>query len=383
MSAGLIRVVHIITKLELGGAQQNTLYTLAHLNRSVFEPVLICGEGGILDEEARQLQGVTVHFCASLVREIRPVQDLRTRKLLKDLLLHLQPNIVHTHSSKAGILGRAAAKEASVPVVLHTFHGFGFHRYQNPLVFHAYLSAERRAAQNCHHMIFVSHDNWKWADELGLTKHSTASLIRSGVEVAPLLSATRDDALRARWGLSPTDRAVGMIACLKEQKDPLSFVEIADRVTQQLPDIHFVLAGDGELAKAVMQRAAKMKHPDRFHHLGWVRNTAEFLAQLDLAVLTSLWEGLPRVIPECTIAGLPIIASNIEGNREVIREGKNGFLAQPRDVADFTAKIVKMLEHRAKVDSELGKEFKHEFDIDRMVRKQEELYCKLSSYAAV
>jgi glycosyltransferase involved in cell wall biosynthesis len=170
---------------------------------------------------------------------------------------------------------------------------------------------------------------------------------------------------------------------LKAQKDPLTFVEVADQVTRKMDGVHFLLAGDGVLAEEVRKRVAKMKHPDRFHSLGWVRNTAQLLAQLDLVVLTSLWEGVPRVIPESTIAGVPVIASDIDGNREVIFPGRNGALAEPRNAESFTSRVIDALESSEKVDPKLTEEFKREFDIDQMVRLQEELYCNLTSYVAV
>ena len=381
MSAGLIRVVHLITRLELGGAQQNTLYTVSHLNRSLFECFLVSGEGGILDAEAQQIPNLTLHFCPSLIREIRPFQDRKAYQLLKDLLKRLKPDIVHTHSSKAGILGRIAAREAGVPVIVHTFHGFGFHRYQNPIVFRAYVAAERKAAASTTHMIFVSRDNWKWARELGLTRNSTASLIRSGVDSSPLLS--QGESFRDQWGIAPDRRMVGMIACLKPQKDPLTFVAAADLVTRKLPDVHFVLAGDGEMRDAVLRRIGRMKHAERFHFLGWIRNTEQLLSELNLVVLTSLWEGLPRVIPESTVAGIPVIASDIEGNREIIHPGRNGVLAIPGNVIDFATKIEQALQQSWTVDPELSAQIRNEFDIDQMVRSQEELYCNLNSYLRV
>src|SRR6185369_2232517 len=130
-----LRIVHIITKLELGGAQQNTLYTVSQLNRSLFDVALISGPGGLLDQEASAMQDVTVRFCGDLTRPIRPIADYQAFQKLREILKELKPDIVHTHSSKAGILGRLAASAENVRVLIHTYHGFGFHRHQNPGVF--------------------------------------------------------------------------------------------------------------------------------------------------------------------------------------------------------------------------------------------------------
>lgn len=375
---GPLRVIHLITQLELGGAQQNTLYTVKHLDPSLFEPHLICGEGGILDEEARALP-IPVHFCRSLIREIHPWRDWNTYQEIGNLLRRLKPDIIHTHSSKAGILGRLAGFAAKVPTIVHTYHGFGFHQHQPKPVFHSYRAAEKFACGKTDHLIFVSRDNWDTARQLGLLQNCSASLIRSGVEIEELLNKKDPGILRAELGVPPSSKLIGMIGCLKPQKDPVTFVKAADIVTRKNPSAHFVLAGDGVLRPKVAKEIAKMKYPERFHHLGWRRNVPELLADLDLVVLTSLWEGLPRIIPEATISGVPMIASNIEGNREVILEGRNGTLAEPSSTTDFARKILQALDENWKVDPDTSRQFAIEFDIRNMVRKQEELYLNLSS----
>jgi glycosyltransferase involved in cell wall biosynthesis len=373
-----LRIVHVITKLELGGAQGNTIYTVSNLNRSLFDVHLIAGPGGLLDDEVQNLKDVTVHFCGDLSRPIRPVADYHAYTRLRQLIRDLHPDIVHTHSSKAGVLGRLSAAAEHVPVIIHTYHGFGFHRYQNPGVFRLYVAFEREACRRSHHLIFVSKENQKWAEELDLIQKCSTSLIRSGVEVEPLLKAKRSQELREEWGVPRNGKAIGMIACLKPQKDPLTFVDAADRASRKFLNSKFLLIGDGELADAVARRAKKMRYPENFLHVGWTRDIPTALASLDLMVLTSLWEGLPRVIPEATIAGVPVIASNIDGNREIISEGHNGVLAEPRNAQDFAEKIVEALKENWEVDPEFSRQVQHDFDIREMVHQQEDLYIELS-----
>lgn len=375
---GPLRVIHLITQLELGGAQQNTLYTVKHLDPSLFEPHLVCGEGGMLDEEASALS-IPVHFCPSLVREIRPRSDWKAYHEIRDLLRRLKPDIIHTHSSKAGILGRLAGFAAEVPTIIHTYHGFGFHQNQPKPVYQAYQAAEKFACGKTDHLIFVSRENRDTAQELGLIQNCSTSLIRSGVETEDLVHKKDRGNLRNAFGVPTSAKVIGMIGCLKPQKDPLTFIKAADLVTRENPSAHFVLAGDGVLRPKVTTEIAKMRYPERFHLLGWRRDVPELLADLDLAVLTSLWEGLPRIIPEATISGVPMIASNIEGNREVIVEGRNGTLAAAGSAEDFAHKILQALQENWEVDSDLSRQFAMEFDIRNMVRKQEQLYLNLSS----
>ena len=366
----------MITMLELGGAQGNTLYTVSHLDRNRFEPHLICGRGGMLDPEASSLELASLTFCDSLVREIRPVKDFQAYRELTSLLQKMKPHIVHTHSSKAGVIGRLAAAAAGVPVVIHTYHGFGFHRYQNPLWFQGYLQAERMACKRTHHLIFVSRDNWNWAKKLGLTARCSASLIHSGIPVERILSTPRKEELRLEIGVPPDAKLAGMIACLKPQKDPVTYVRSAARVLQKSPPHHFLLAGDGELRDAVLREAAALP-PGHFHFLGWRRDVYEILKVLDLLVLTSLWEGLPRVIPEAIVSRVPVVASNIDGNREILQATGAGLLAEPRGAEDFSEKILMALSGDVRVDDLSAQYVRREFDIDDMIDAQERLYLEL------
>ena len=311
-----IRVAHVITKLELGGAQGNTLYTVSRLDRSRFEPHLICGRGGMLDSEAQALPAASTTFLDSMEREIHPLTDFHAYRELTALFRKLQPRIVHTHSSKAGILGRLAAAAAGVPVVIHSYHGFGFHRYQNPLSFQIYLQAERIACKRTNHLIFVSRDNWKWAEELGLTAHSSASLIHSGIPVETILNTPRNGNLRREIGVPSNAKLVGMIACLKPQKDPVMYVKAAAGVLKKSPQHHFLLAGDGELRNSVLKEAASLP-AGHFHFLGWRRDIYEILRDLDLLVLTSLGKVCPRH-SEAIVSRVPVVASDIDGNREIL-----------------------------------------------------------------
>ena len=374
-----LRIVHIITKLELGGAQQNTLYTVSNLNRSLFEPYLISGPGGVLDDEALTMPDVTVKFCGELSRAIRPVADYQAYQQLRQQIRDIKPDIVHTHSSKGGVLGRLAASAENIPVILHTYHGFGFHKYQNAGVFKLYTSLEREASRRSHHLVFVSQDNLRWAEELDLIQKCSVSLIRSGVEVDRLLQARRSEEFREQLGIPRKAPAIAMIACLKPQKDPLTFVEAANLVSRKLNDAKFFLIGDGEMADEVRKQVSKMRYGHNFHLLGWRRDIPEILANLDLVVLPSLWEGLPRIIVEATVSGVPVIASNIDGNREIIFEGRNGAMAEPQNPQDFADKILKALDENWKVEPELSQQIQHEFDIREMVRQQEALYLKLTS----
>lgn len=384
MSARRVRVCHVITQLELGGAQENTLYTVSHL-APPFHPILVCGRGGLLDTEARGL-GVPVRFVPSLVRPIRPHLDALTLVRLARLFREERPDIVHTHSSKAGILGRLAAALAGVPRVVHTIHGFGFHAAQPRPVRDAFIALERLAARVTTHFIAVSRANIEAGIALGLFPRERVSLIRSGVRLADFESAaglgrTRaaGASFREELGLPGDAPLVGMVACLKPQKSPLTFVEVAARVVRERPGAVFVLAGDGELRPAVERLIARLGLGDRLRLLGWRRDIPRVMSALDVLLHTSLWEGLPRVLPEAIACGVPIVASGVDGTADILQDGVTGILCSPGDADALAAGVRRLL-----ADRDLGhrmarraREVLGEFDIDAMVRQQERLYLTL------
>jgi glycosyltransferase involved in cell wall biosynthesis len=379
-----VHVAHLITLLELGGAQDNTLYTVAHL-RAPFRPALICGAGGMLDDEARSLPGIPVHFVPSLGRSIRPLRDLRALLALVRILRRMRPAIVHTHSSKAGILGRLAARLTGVPVVVHSIHGYGFHDGQPRVLRALLIAAERLAARCTTRFVAVSRANLQRGIEIGLFPAERAALIRSGIHLAEFDAAGRDPeirrgaALRREIGAPEGAPLVGMVACLKPQKDPLAFVEAAARVRREVPETRFLLVGDGALRDVVRRRAARLGLGDRLHLLGWRRDVPRIVAALDVLVLTSLWEGLPRVVPEAIAASVPIVATLADGTADLLRDGVTGLAAPLGDVAGIAERIVRLLR-----DPALGRDLAAraravlpEFDIDAMVRAQETLYRDL------
>jgi glycosyltransferase involved in cell wall biosynthesis len=372
------RVLHVITQLELGGAQQNTLYTCAHLDRARFEPILACGPGGYLDDEARALSDVPAHFLPALVRSVRPHRDLAALLALVRLMRRLRPEIVHTHSSKAGILGRAAAAIAGVPNVVHSIHGFGFHEGQRPVVRAAYILAEKAVAGSTDAFIAVSRANREEGIALGLFDPERCRVIRSGIDLSRYRSAgARAGELRCELGLAEGDPLVGMIACLKPQKAPLDFVDVARRVLEDEPRATFVLAGDGELRGPVEAAIAAVPGgAARIRLLGWRRDTDRIVADLDVALLTSRWEGLPRVLPEAMAAGRPVVATAVNGSPEAVTEGESGYLAPAGDTRRLAARVVELLrdpERRRRMGEE-GRRRASEWDIDEMVRAQERLY---------
>lgn len=373
-------VCHIITKLELGGAQQNTLFTVAHLDPARFRSILITGEPGLLDDDARTLPGVEFHQVPSLVREIRPLADLRALLALALLLRRLKPAIVHTHSSKAGILGRLAARLAGVPVVIHSIHGFGFTRDQSAPVRRALIALECLAAKITTRFFAVSEANRQLGVALGLFPGSRCTVIRSGVDVAAIRKTGVDTTAKKReLGLEPGRPVVGMVAPMKPQKAPLDFVRMAARVARKKPETQFLYVGDGELREAMEAEITRLDLVKSFRLAGWRRDVPALMRCLDVFVLTSLWEGLPRVYLEALASGVPVVGTRVDGAAEVIRDGVNGYLLAPGDVQGMAERVLTLLANPtlAADMGRRGESLPPEFDIHDMMRRQEEEYARL------
>jgi len=335
-----LRIVHLITLLELGGAQQNTIYSCRSQAAAGHRVWLLSGAGGILDDDAASLPGVERISIKELVHPLSPLQDLAAVRCLTSLFKELKPDIIHTHSSKAGFLGRLAAHRAGVSAVVHTVHGWSFHPEQNFLGHLLYRRLERVASKWCRFLITVSDHDRATGLRFGIGKRQQYRTIRSGIDWPEVVEAgPRRAAVREQLGVAPEETMVLMVACLKPQKAPLDFVKVAAAV----PDAIFFIAGDGRLRADVERAAQRLGISDRVRLLGWRRDVPELVQAADILVLTSRWEGLPRAVVEAVAAGTPVVATDTGGIREVIRPMLNGILVPPGDTAALAGNIKEVI----------------------------------------
>jgi len=371
-----IKVVHIITLLELGGAQENTLYTCEHLDKNKFDVMLLCGKGGILDAQTKNIR---IYFVKELMREICPFYDLLAFIKIYKILKKEKPDIVHTHSSKAGIIGRWAAYYAKVPLIIHTFHGFGFNDEQNYFVRKIYILAERLTAKITDKLVAVSYENISKGLKNKIGNELQYTMIRSGIKLQDYQIDIDFEKKKKEFGLK-NEHIVGMIACFKKQKAPLDFIKTAKSVCAEKPDAKFILVGDGVLRKRIEAEIKKLNLEKNVILTGWRKDTNEIIKIFDVFVLTSLWEGLPRVIVESMSAGIPVVATYIDGTKEIVQEGLTGFVVHPHETEKMAERILRLLNNPdlRKKFSQAAKKRVQEFDIDLMVRQQEKLYLLIS-----
>jgi glycosyltransferase involved in cell wall biosynthesis len=371
--------MHAITLLELGGAQRNTLDTVTLLDRGRFEVALACGVGAELYREAQTLADMCLFSLPHLVREVRPFADHAALGELRAAIFEFRPDIVHTHSSKAGILGRWAARRERVPIVVHSIHGFGFGAHQSALVRWTFLAAERLAARWTDHFIAVSRRNLEEGVRLGLFAAGQASVIRSGVVLREFRQHAGGDEVRRELGIPAGAPLVLQVACFKPQKAPERFVALAASLARRFPAAHFVLVGDGAL-RPELEAARRSAGLEGILHLpGWRRDVPALLDAATVVTLTSRFEGLPRALVEALAAGVPVVAMAVDGVDEVVRDSVNGFLVCEGDVGTLAERVAALL-----ADGELhGRLAAHAsdglepFERDTMVREQEALYDTL------
>jgi glycosyltransferase involved in cell wall biosynthesis len=376
-----LRVCHIITRLIVGGAQEAAILACAYLNQDKVSSKLVTGPQtgaeGDLRGLARELD-VSVVEVPSLVREIAPERDARALRQLRRIVREFQPDVVHTHSSKAGIVGRLAARRESVPAIVHTVHGWSFHEHMTPLTRAAYVRLERLAARWTDRIITVSAlDRDKGlAARIGVPsqyrKIHELNDLRRYAEAEPNRAAAR-----ASLGFPLDSFVVGTVGRLSAQKDPESWVRTASRVAARHSEARFVMVGDGDLRAATERLAAELGLAERLILTGLRDDIPAILPAFDVMLLTSRWEGLPLVIPQAMASGVPIVATAVDGNREVVRHGANGLLAPPSEPAVLAENVLRLRDRTLAAHLvAAGRETARDFSLERTIPQLEDLYVE-------
>jgi len=368
-------ILYLVTKLELGGAQKHLLDLITHLDASRYNIFLFTAKKGFLVSEAASIPKIQIKLSEFLERPINPLKDVFALFEIYSFIKNNNIDIVHTHSSKAGIVGRIAARLAGVKIIVHTVHGWSFNDFQPFLLKHLYIWLERFCALFSSKIIVVSDcDKTKGLRYL-IGSPDKYAVIRYGIDLGHFLKTSHAALNKAVTVGKPL--IVGMIACFKPQKDPEAFIRLAHLMLQDFPSVKFLLVGDGVLRKDIEKLITGLKVEKNVDLLGWREDIAQLLSVMDIFVLTSLWEGLPISVLEAMASGKPVIATDTGGVREVISEGKTGFLVQPKDIKTMAEKLKILLSDDClRVDmglrarEALGKQY----SIDFMIQSSEIIY---------
>jgi len=373
------RVAHVITESgPYGGAQRNTFLTVRGLIKDGYEAELICGPGGPLIQEARAVSA-TVHVIPDLVRPVNPVKDCRALIRLYQLFRSKGYRIVHTHSVKAGLLGRLAAWWAGVPVIIHTLHGVPF-RITGDFKSRFYIVYERVLGLITRCFICVGEvlrqeiSAWKIAPENKL------STVYSGIDFSAYAPRRTALEMKQELGIKGAWPTVGCIGRLSEQKAQHYLVEAVALLIQKYPKIKLVLVGEGELRRLLEKRIGELDLVAHVTLLGERDDVADLLNVFDLYAMSSRWEGVGRALTEAMYTGLATVATSVDGVIELISHEQTGLLVPPEDPQALAAAIDRLASDpdlARRLGSNARQRAVELMDDRRMVLAIEELYERL------
>ena len=381
-----MRVTHVITRLIVGGAQENTIASVLGLRQKPgLEVDLIAGptsgpEGSLVERVKDIPRLLTI--VPELVRPIHPLRDFIALRRLEKIFRERKPDIVHTHSGKAGFIGRRAAARAGVPIIVHTIHGPSFGPFQGRLANMIFRAAERYAGRVTTHFVAVADAMTEVYFAAGIGRRDQYSRVFSGFSLQPFLSARNESALRARYGLSTNDVVIGKIARLFKLKGHDDLFTIAPELVKANPDVKFLIVGDGQWRGRfeALARNYALKKKIVFTGLVGPEEVAPIVGIMDVLVHLSRREGLPRALPQALAAGKPVVAYDCDGAREVCVENQSGFLIKPGDLRQLSARL-KQLIADAELRQQLGQKgrelVREKFSEERMVEDLYALYRTL------
>ena len=381
-----MRVAHVITRLIVGGAQENTLASVLGLREKPGVEVTLLsgpttGPEGTLEPRAAEIPGLLT-LVPELVRPVSPLHDWLALRKLTRLFRQQRPDIVHTHSGKAGVLGRLAAHAAGVPIIVHTIHGPSFGPFQGWLANFAFRAAERRAGRITTHFVSVANAMTEQYLAAGIGQPEQYTRIFSGFNLEPFLNAKNDPALREKLGINPGDFVIGKVARLFEHKGHDDLFAIAPTLALNHPTLKFLLVGDGALRPHFEQLVQQLGLERQFIFTGIVppAEVPALIGVMDVLVHLSRREGLARALPQALAAGQPVIAYDCDGAREVCRDGETGFLLPVGDTQQLKSRLEQTY-FNATLCAQLGARGRElvqaQFPVQRMVDELHRLYLRL------
>lgn len=399
-----MRIVHIITRLIIGGAQENTVLNCEDLIRDFGDDVLLLTgpsegpEGSLLQRIQRkekvpvfereplpgEISGAVPHLVIpSMIRSIRPDKDWFAYRQICDVLHRFKPDVVHTHSAKAGILGRYAASRERVPAIVHTVHGAPFYPWQNPLIHKFYRWCEHQAAKKGDAFISVADAMTDLMVREKVAARDLFTTIYSGMEVEPFLNSGSFRAQkRKEFGFTDDMTVIGKVARLFYLKGHEYVIAAAKEVVEHCPNVRFLFVGDGILTDHYRQMISQAGLSEYFYFTGLVQpeEIPAVFSAMDIVVHTSLREGLARVLPQGLLSGKPVVSYDIDGAREVVIDNETGFLLPPKEIKGLAEALIRLVQDpdlRHRLGTEGRRRFQEQFDHHFMTRRIRNLYLDL------
>jgi len=387
-----MRVTHIITRLVVGGAQENTVASVLGLRQKPGVEVRLLsgpttGPEGSLESEFSSMPEILTRV-PDLVRPIHPLKDWLALRRLEKILREQKPDIVHTHSGKAGILGRLAARRAGVPVIIHHIHGPSFGPFQGPLANLFFTTAERYAAGVTTHFVCSAQAMTRLYLAAGIGRPEMYTRLFSGFRLQPFLEATNDPALRAQLGFNENHFVIGKIARLFKLKGHADLLAAFQKILPHIPHARLLLVGDGLLRNDIENQVRALGLQDKIVFTGLLPpgEVPRYVGIMDCLAHLSSREALSRALPQALAAGKPVVAYDFDGADEVCLENETGFLVRTGDTATVAQRL-QQLAGDAPLRERLGRRgqqfVRENFAVEQMVDNLYHLYRKLAAEVGV
>ncbi len=376
-----IRVARIIDRLNIGGPAIHTILLTAFLNKDKFDTILITGQ---IDPEEGSMEylaekyGVTPLVIPELRRSISPRQDWLAAQKIGKILREYRPHVIHTHKSKAGVLGRLVAIFLRTPAVFHTFHGHVFHSYFGFLKTSIFIALERFFALFTNRIITISPaQRQEICYRYKITRRSKFSVIPLGFDFSPFDREKNKFSLREKYGISSDMVIIGLIGRLAPVKNHAFLLRVASQFVSEGKKVHFLLIGDGEERGNLEVLVDNLKLGRHVTFTGWLKNPTEIYSALDIVTLCSHNEGTPVTIIEAMYCACPVVATRVGGVPDLVEEGETGFLVKKEDEKGFASALARLVENAA-LRKRLGKKghekVKKRYDKSRLLADIEQLY---------
>jgi len=343
----MIKILHIHTLPVISGSGINTFLSMDGMDRDRFSVDLACAPGGRLIDLALD-HGISVITFKNLVQPLHPLKDLLAVIDLTRFLKKNNYHIVHTHNSKAGFVGRLAARLAGVPVIIHTVHGFAFHREEPPWRRWLFKNLEILASRWCDRMIFISQPLIDWALKEGITGKDKIVKIYSGIDLDKFhpVAADEEKLIRKKWNINEDDAVIGIVSKLWEGKGHEVLINAFSRIKDEIENAKLIIVGEGYLQDRLNKLVDGLGLKGSVIFTGFKSEVSEIISCFDVAVLPSFFEGMGRVLLEAMAMGKPVVASRVGGIPDLVRDNINGLLTEPGDEKALYGALKRLLTDR-------------------------------------
>ena len=342
---GNLRVMRVIARMNVGGPAVQVSGLMRHLPEDEFEHRLYTGwcaedEADYLETQAPDVEAIRIE---GLGRAVRPGDDARALRQLVKEMRAFRPHVLHTHTAKAGVLGRVAAKWAGVgSATVHTFHGHLLHGYFSPVKTRAVVQVERALARRTDRLVAVGEQVRDDLLAVGIGRSDQFAVIPPGLELPP---ARARNAVRAEFGLDPDAPVVAFIGRLTAIKRPDRFIEVVQQIHSERPDVQFLVAGAGDRVEIIREASRTLP----ITHLGWRDDVQDVLSASDMVLLTSDNEGTPLSLIQAALSGLPVVATDVGSVHDVVVRGETGILTSPQP-SELSAAVLRLVSHSREAD---------------------------------